>query len=129
MSIIFLILRVKVRYVFRYILYTFRAKYLCTALTVNSILLFFSLDRPMTKNLLRNTKCQPKFLFHFDRIENSLASKLQLTFGVTYCVFSSEINFEPFVFTLPSGTDLQFQAIFEGNYISDTWQSRWRFLF
>ena len=32
-------------------------------------IMFFSLDRPMTKNLILNTKCQPKFLllFHFKK--------------------------------------------------------------
>ena len=32
-------------------------------------LMFFSLDRPMTKSLILNTKCQPKFLllFHFKK--------------------------------------------------------------
>ena len=55
----------------------------------NICLVFFSLDRPVTNNLILNTKCQPKFLlsFYLEKrrgkalFEMKQKQKFQLTFG------------------------------------------------
>ena len=57
---------------------------------VNWHFLFFSWDRPVTKNQVRNTKCQLKFLlFIYFQIETTTKNfSWHLVFGIWFSVFS-----------------------------------------